>query len=241
MDRRRRLDYMDVPDDTIGVDVHARGVRRNPFARPDADNISDHVQGFLKNAGIDCQKAIPLGIGATAGGPGMETVEAVFRFMKPIGLTIQVVGFLLAWHGRVAARRRRNLLPQVIVTLLAEHIAPRRTGPDDWEDTARLLALILPELQQDLEAEFPSYNFRYEFHAKGQKIPYVLLRAGDGLPVTDNHVLQMLTHLERDAASLTLFHREGWFAYPKVVAVNFRVRPLSFAGSHRTLGRTNKQ
>lgn len=74
----------------------------------------------------------------------METVEAVFRFMKPIGLTIQVARFLLAWHGRVAARRRRSLLPQVVVALLAEHIAPRRTGPDDWEDTARLLALILP-------------------------------------------------------------------------------------------------
>ena len=160
----------------------------------------------------------------------MVTVEALFKFMKPIGLTIQIVKFLLAWHGRVAARRRRNLLPHVVVTLLAEHIAPRRTGPDDWEDTARLMALILPDLQQNLEAEYPSYNFRYEFHAQGRKIPYVLLRAGDGLAVTDNQVLQMLTHLERGAASLTLFHREGWFAYPKVVAVNFRVRPLGFAG-----------
>lgn len=158
----------------------------------------------------------------------MGTVEAIFRFMKPIGITIQVVKFLLAWHGRVAARKRRNLLPQVVVTLLAEHIEPRRTGPNEWEDTARLLALILPDLQKNLESEFPSCNFRYEFHAKGQKIPYVLLRAGDGLPVTDNHVLQMLKHLDRDAASLTLFHCEGWFAFPKVVAVNFRVRPIKF-------------
>ena len=46
MDRRRRPDYMDVADETVGVDVHARGVRRNPFARPDVDTISDHVQGF---------------------------------------------------------------------------------------------------------------------------------------------------------------------------------------------------
>ena len=230
MDRRRRLDYMDVPAGTVGVDVHSRGVRRNPFARPDEDALSDHVQVFLRGAGIDCQKATPVGIGAAAGGPGVETVEAIFRFMKPIGITIQVVKFVLAWHGRVAARKRRNFLPQVVVTLLAEHIEPRRTGPNEWEDTARLLALILPDLQQYLESEFPCYSFRYEFHAQGQQIPYVLLRAGDGLPVTDNHVLQMLRHLNRDAASLTLFHREGWFAFPKVVAVNFRVRPLGFAG-----------
>ncbi|MDR7159196.1 hypothetical protein [Arthrobacter sp. BE255] len=230
MDRRRRLDYMDVRDDTVGVDVHSRGVRRNPFVRPNEVAISDHVQVFLRGAGIDCQKATPVGIGATAGGPGVEAVEAIFQFMKPIGFTIQAVKFLLAWHGRVAALKRRNLLPQVVVTLLAEHIEPRRIGPDEWEDTARLLALILPDLQQNLESEFPSYNFRYEFHAQGRQIPYVVLRAGDGLTVTDNHVLQMIRHLNRDAASLTLFHREGWFAFPKVVAVNFRVRPLSFAG-----------
>lgn len=223
-----RPTYMDLPDKTVGVEASTSSVKSNPFARPDEDAISDHVQEFLRRAGINCQKAIPLGRGAAAGGPGMETVEGVLQFMKPIGITIQVVKFLLAWHGRVAARKRRNLLPLVVVTLLAEHIEPHSTGPNEWEDSARLLALILPDLQKDLESEFPSCNFRYEFHAKGQKIPYVLLRAGNGLPVTDNHVLQMLKHLNRDTASLTLFHREGWFAFPKVVAVNFRVQPIKF-------------
>lgn len=216
MDMQWRPTYMDLPDKTVGVDASTRSVRSNPFARPDEDAISDHVQEFLRRAGIDCQKAVPLGVGAAAGGPG--TVEAVFRFMKPIGIAIQVVKFLLGWRGRLAALERRKLLPKVVVTLLAEHIEPCRTGPNEWEDTARLLALILPDLQRNLESEFPSCNFRYKFYARAQKIPHVLLRAGDGLSVTDGHVLQMLKHLDRDAASLTLLHCEGWFAFPKVVA-----------------------
>jgi hypothetical protein len=137
---------------------------------------------------------------------------------KPIGIVFQLVKFLLGWRGRLAALQRRKLLPQVVVTLLADHIEPCRTGPSEWEDTARLLVLILPDLQKNLESEFPSCNFRYKFYARGQKIPHVMLRAGNGLSVTDSQVLQMLKHLNRDAVYLTLLHCEGWFAFPKVVA-----------------------
>lgn len=216
MDMHWRPTYGDLPDKTVGVDASTRSVRSSPFARPDEDAISDHVQEFLRRAGINCQKADPVGVGAAAGGPG--TVEAIFPFMKPIGIAIQVATFLLGWQGRLATLKRRKLLPPVIVTLMADHIEPCRTGPNEWADTARLLALILPELQKTLESEFPSYNFRYRFYARTQKIPYVLLRAGDGLAVTDSHVLQMLKHLDRESASLTVLHCEGWFAFPKVVA-----------------------
>jgi hypothetical protein len=40
-------------------------------------------------------------------------------------------------------------------------------------------------------------------------------------------VLQMIKHLDRDVPSLTLFHVEGWFAFPKVVSVEGVVRPLN--------------
>lgn len=218
VDMQWRPTYMDLPDKTVGVDASTRSIRPNPFARPDEDAISDQVQEFLRHAGINCQKAVPLGLGAVAGGPGIGTVDAVSWFMKPIGFAVQLVNFLLGWRGRLAALKRRKLLPQIVVTLLADHIEPCRTGLNEWQDTARLLALILPDLQKNLESEFPSCNFRFKFYARAQKIPYVLLRAGDGLSVTDSHVLQMLKHLDRDAASLTLLHCEGWFAFPKVVA-----------------------
>ncbi|MDR6507736.1 hypothetical protein [Arthrobacter oryzae] len=224
MDRRRRPDYVDVPDDIVGVDVR---VEFNSLARPDGDAMSVHVQEFLQRAGITCQKAIPVGIGAAAGGPGVGTVAAVFQFMKPIGITIQLAKFLMAWHGRVAALKRRSLMPRVAVTLLADHIEPHR----QWDDMARVLVVILPELQKELESEFPTVNFRFVFCARGQKIASFTLRAGDGLPVTDRHVLQMLKHLDRDVPSLTLFHREGWFAFPRVTPVSFTVRPLSISST----------
>lgn len=222
LDKRIRRDYMDVSEGRVGVDARLSWTKRSQFALPDVGSISDHVQEFLQRAGINCEKAIPVGVGA-ATGPGMESV---FRFMKPIGVTIQLVKFFLAWRGRIAARKRRVLLPQVVVTLLAEHIEPRRSGTSEWEDMARLLALILPDVQKNLESQFPSINFHYEFRAEGRKVPNVILRAGDGLLVTDAHVLQMLKRLDREASSLTLLHCEGWFAFPKVVAVNFRVRPI---------------
>lgn len=223
-DRRKRLDYLDVSEGTVGIDV--RVSNSSSLAQPDCEAMSNHLQGFLKRAGVRNEKAIPVGIGTTSGGPGTGTVEAVFQFMKPIGITIQVAKFLLAWHARVAARKRRELLPRVNVTLLADHMEPRRAGPHKWEDMARLLVLILPDLQADLESEFPSCSILYEFRAVGQKIARVTVRAGEGLRVTDNHVLKMLKHLDSDKPSLTIFHREGWFALPKVVSVDFVVRPL---------------
>lgn len=226
LDSRSRRDYLDVPEGIVGVDAQMEAGKSIQYARPDVDAIREHVQSYLTCAGIDTQKATPVGTGAATGGPGMQIVDSVFNLMKPIGATIQIAKFLLAWSNRIAARKRRMLLPQVSVTLLADHIEPRQSGPNDWEDTAQLLTVILPDVQKHLEAEFPSCNFRYEFRAKGRRIPNVVLRAGDGLHVSDKHVLQMVKLLDQEAASLTLLHCEGWFAYPKVVKVNFRVRPM---------------
>lgn len=219
MDRRRRPDYEDVSGGSVGVHVAAPS---HLIAKPDGEAMSNRVQRFLGIAGLRSETAIPVGIGATSGGPGTGLLEEVFQFMKPIGLTVQAAKFLLAWRGRVAALKRHELLPLVPVTLLADHIEPTRHGGD----MARALILILPELQEDLESEFPACNFRYELSAVGERIARVTVRAGRGLRVTDSHVLQMLKRLEQDVPSLTLFHTEGWFAMPKVVTVKKVVRPI---------------
>lgn len=225
MDKRTWLDFMDVGPETVGVDVKIKPSRF--LAYPDEESISLSVRAFLWRAGIACEKAVPVGVGATTGAPGVGIPEAVFENMKLIGLTVTIGKFLLGWHTRVAARKRRHMLPHAIVTLLADHIEPRLCGPDEWQDMASSLVLLLPELQRELEEAFPTCCIQFEFRARGKNITRFTLRAGEGLPVNDSHVLQMIKHLDRDLPSLTLFHVEGWFAFPKVVSVEGVVRPLN--------------
>lgn len=227
-DNRRWLDFEDVPAGTVGA--YVRVGNRSFLAQPDGDVMTEHVVSFLQRAGISCQRAVPVGVGATTSGG----FEAVFQFMKPIGITIQLVRFTLAWQARVTRRQRQRLLPAALVVLLADHIKPRQVTADEWEDMASVLVTILPDLQKDLEAEYPSCNFRFEFRALGKNVPLFKLDAGDGVPVTDKNVLQMRKHLERKAERLTLYHREGWFAIPKVVPVHFVARPVPARGpKHR--------
>lgn len=134
MDKRIWLDFMDARAGRVGVDVKVNPFRSSAMpatsslAEPDGEAISLFVRAFLERAGIACEKAVPVGIGATTG--PMAVAEVVFEHMKVIGPTIQFVKFALAWHARVAARTRRQLLPRVVVTLLGDHIEPRSSGPD---------------------------------------------------------------------------------------------------------------
>lgn len=231
MDKRTWLDFMDARAGRVGVDVKVKpfsssaSSASSSLAEPDGEAMSHFVRAFLWRAGIACEKAVPVGTGATTG--PVAVAEVVFEHMKLIGPTIQLVKFALAWHARVAARKRRQLFPRVVVTLLADHIEPRSSGPDEWQDMANTLVLVLPELQRELEAEYSTCCFEFEFRARGQKVTRFTLRAGAGLPVTDSNVLQMMEHLEKDVPSLTLFHIEGWFAFPKVMPVSGVVRPLN--------------
>lgn len=218
LDNRRWLDFLDLPANVVGVNV--RVGNRSRLAQPDGDAMAIHVVDFLQRAGIKTQAAEPVGVGSSTGG----WVGDVFDFMKPIGVTIQVVKFALAWQARVARRKRLGLLPPAMVILLADHIEPKQVGPEEWEDMASWLVAILPDLQKDLESEYPSCNFRFEVRARGAKVRDFYLKTGSGLPITDRHTLQILKHLDREAADLSLLHCEGWFALPRVVPATIGLR-----------------
>lgn len=221
-DRRKWLDFIDMPADVVGV--HVRVGNRSRLAQPDGTAMTAHVVEFLQRAGIGAQAAQPVGVGATTGGalPG-----DTFAFMKPIGLTIQAVKFALAWQARVAHLKRRELLPPALVILLADHIEPKQTGPEDWEDMASWLVTVLPDLQKDLESEYPACNFRFELRARGKQVKSFYLKTGGGLLVTNAHVLKILRHLEREVDDVSLLHCQGWFALPKLVRATIGVRYLN--------------
>jgi hypothetical protein len=221
-DKRKWLDFVDVPSDIVGV--HVRVGNRSRLAQPDGTAMTAHAVEFLQRAGIEAQAAHPVGVGTPTGGglPG-----DFFQYMKPIGITIQAVRFALAWHARVARRKRQELLPPALVILLADHIGPKQTGPEEWEDMASWLVTILPDLQKDLESEYPACSFRFELRARGKKVPSFYLKTGGGLAVTDNHVLKILKYLDREADDISLLHCEGWFALPKVVEATIGVRYLN--------------
>lgn len=227
-DRRRWLDFVDLPANVVGANV--RVGNRSRLAQPDGEAMSLHVVEFLERAGIRCQAAEPVGVGSSTGG----VLGDAFAFMKPIGITIQVVKFALAWHARVARRKRHCLLPPAMVILLADHIEPKQTGAEQWEDMASWLVAILPDLQKDLEAAYPSCSFRFEVRARGEKVPDFYLKTGSSLPITDKNTLKILEHLQREASELSLLHCEGWFALPQVVpaTIGLRYRNLQVQNPH---------
>lgn len=207
-----------LPPEKVGF--HVRDLTSSSYRRPDEDSIAVQVGEFLAAAGIPCERAIPLRIGGAAtGGAGSEVVDHVFAFMKPIGVSIQIAKFLLGWRARRAAFNRRMLMPRVAVVVVANHIAPPNPVPHNSWDSASMCALILPELQNHLEERFPTINFQYELYGRGTSVERLHLRAGNGLRLSDLHVLKILKKLNQDSPSLTIHHREGWFGWPKLVSV----------------------
>lgn len=210
--------FEELPPEKVGFD--ARDLTGSCYRRPDVDFIAVQVGEFLSAAGIQCERAVPLQIGAAAtGGPGSEVVDHVFAFMKPISVSIKIAKFLLGWRARRAAFNRRMLMPRVAVVVVADHIVPQKpVGRDSW-DSASMCALVLPELQRHLEERFPAINFQYELYGQAKNGATLHLRAGNGLRLTDLHVLKILKKLNQDSPSLTIHHREGWFGWPKLVSV----------------------
>lgn len=130
LDNRRWIDFLDVQPGVVGV--HVRVSNQSPLARPNSSLMSAHVIRFLQRAGLRSQFAVPVGVGATAGFIRGD----FFQFMKLIGITAQGAKFVLAWQARIARRKRRHLLPEAMVILLADHIEPKQVGPDTWDEMA---------------------------------------------------------------------------------------------------------
>lgn len=205
-----------LPPGVIGV--HARDLTHSQLTRPDAEAIAQCAEEFLSAAGLSCKRSTPLQIGAGAT-VGSEMLETVFSWMKPIGLTVQIVRFALGWFGRMAAYKRRLLMPRIGVVLSADHIVPLcSTSTTSW-DAASAIVLLLPELQEHLETQYPTINFQYDIWARGLTVNRVHIRGGNGLRITDAQVLNMLKMLggSAPAPSLSFHHLQGWFGYSKVV------------------------
>lgn len=203
-----------LPSGVIGV--HARDLTHSQLTHPDDDAIAQCVEEFLSTAGLPCErsKPLPIGAGATV---GSEIMETVFALMKPIGLTVQLVRFALGWFGRIAAYKRRLVMPRVGVVLSADHIVPLPSTSSTVWDAASAIILLLPELQQHIETKYPTINFQYEIWARGATVRRVHIRAGNGLRFTDAQVLKMLKMLRGSVSSLSFHHLQGWFGYSQLV------------------------
>lgn len=188
------------------------------IVRPDIDAITSHLGDFFKAAGIDATVAIPKPVGAVTG------IAVVAALGKLVGPSISVAKFVLGWTGRIAAIRRREQLPEISVTILADHMPPVKQTPTVSFDSARTLCLVLPELQSSLESKFPTFWFRITVLARASNIERVVLRL-QGLPLSDRHINDMLKMLNGDHPSLTVFHTKGWFAYPKVTGARAMALP----------------
>lgn len=174
------------------VGYHVENSSPSLMFRRDTKDIEDHLGAYLCRSGVPSQQAVIIPIGAAAGGPDASVGFWVpaFSFVKPIALSIQVANFLLAWRARLAARKRRLLLPRITVALFASHIEPFKQTPTDTNsfEAATHLILMLPELRRDLEEAFPALNFRYEIHARASRSERVVLLDRSGsyyAPATD--------------------------------------------------------
>lgn len=211
-------DYEDLPRDVIGY--HVRCHSFSLLIHPDVSRVSTAVGTFLNNLGVKNAEATVVPIGAAAGGPGL--IESIAPFTKVAGLVITGVKWALAWRVRVTTLARKRLRPPVTVTLLADHVPLRRQTADTYYDTASLIVTFLPELLRELQESYPSFNMSINVRARGLTVELVAIQVGNGLDLTDQHVMRILKWLKADMNSVTVRHRENWLSLPTVKRIKSR-------------------
>jgi hypothetical protein len=205
-------DYEDLPRDVIGYHVRCRS--NWVLVQPDVSSVSKAVGTFLGNVGIKSAEAAVVPIGSTSGGPGL--IEGIDPVAKLLGHVVTVVKLALAWRARVTSLVRRRLRPPVTVTLLADHVPLHRETADTYFDTASLIVSLLPELLRELQESHPSFNISIHVRARGVKAEKVDIRVGNGLDLTDQHVMKILKWLKGATTSMTVRHVENWLSFPTV-------------------------
>jgi hypothetical protein len=197
-------DYEDLPGDVIGYHVHTR--TNTLLVLPDVSAVGNAVQTFLSSVGVRGTQAIVVPIGATSGGPGL--IEGIDPFTKLIGYSISALKFVLAWRARVATLARKRLRPPVTVTLLADHVPLHHDADDGYYDTASLIVSFLPELLRELQESYPLLNISIHVRARGARAAKVDIQVGNGLDLTDQHVMKMLKWFKGDTSSMSVRHIE---------------------------------
>lgn len=211
-------DYEDLPRDVVGYHVRCR--TDSLLIQPDVSMVSDDVGSFLSKLGVKNAQARVVPIGATSGGPGL--IEDLDPFAKLLGHAGTLVKFALAWRARVTTLARKRLRPPVAVTLLADHVPLRQQTADTFYDTASLIVTFLPELLCDLQESHPSFNITIDVRARGLKAEHVDIQVGNGLDLTDQHVMKILKWLRMDMTSMTVRHVENWLSFPVVKQIKGR-------------------
>lgn len=211
-------DYEDLPRDVMGYHVQCRSV--SLLIQPDVSTMSEAVGTFLGRLGVKNAEATVVPIGATSGGPGL--IEGIDPFTKLFGQAGAVVKFVLAWRARVATLERKRLRPAVTVTLLADHVPLLRQTATTYHDTATLIVTFLPELLRELQESYPSFNVTIRVRARSLKAEHVDIQVGNGLDLTDQHVMKILKWLRMDMDSMTVRHVENWFSFPVVKQIKGR-------------------
>lgn len=117
---------------------------------------------------------------------------------------------MLVWQAALA---RKRLRPPVTATVLADHVPLRRQTVDIYYDTASLIVTILPELLGELQEFYPSCNVSIHVRARGVSIEQLDVHVGNGLDLTDQHVMKILKWLKADQSSISMRHRENWLSH----------------------------
>jgi hypothetical protein len=123
----------------------------------------------------------------------------------------------------------------VLITILADHLAPQYGGRNATFDFARMLCTCLPDLQARMKDAFPALRFSVTIRARTIHSA-VQIQFGD-LPVTDRNVVKMYDLLQQEGP-ITIMHTRGWFALPAVAKGRYLAPREVIARTHRGMGGT---
>lgn len=223
------FDFEDLPTDHIGY--HVRTDQMHPFISSDIQSVNRSLADFFGAAGLPAHEAQGKAVGSATG----SLLVAILP--KLIGPTIKATRVASRWFSDRAARQRREQLPRVLVTILADHMEPVRMGKKVI-DSARTICLLLPELQTHLEEAFPARRFHVKIRARAARIERAEIRL-TGLPLSDSNTNRMLKLLDQNVPSLTIMLTTGWFGRPTVASARWVALPeISRLGRISGLGRT---
>lgn len=210
------FDFEDLPGDHIGYFV--RSDQSHPFISHDVLPVSEALAAFFRAAGLRALEAR----GKPVGGVTASVLVAVLP--KLIGPTLTITKFAQRRMSDLARQRRREQLPLVSITILADHIDPVPRGEATAYDSARTISVVLPELLTHLNEAFPARQFHLKIRARAAKVERVEIRVG-ALPLSDKNVHCILKLLDQDVPQLTIMHTKGWFGRPTVASARWVAPP----------------